>query len=747
MRRALVVLVLIAGCVDGPPDGARVRYNQGVALLAEGKLDEAVTALAEARTAERGDPELRYGIAFNLGVAYAKQGEAAAADGPQKDATKAVDRYRRAAESFNYAKKVKKKDADAQANLERVQARILALIDEANRGENGLEKRLEQLIGGERGLRDEARALWTAQDARTSADPLADKDTFDGAATRQRILGAEAGVVADLAGDEITAIGGKAEAQRSDEEKGRLVQLQNLDLYLQDARKEMLDARRNLSEMQAELAYRRTEGALVALKRAREQLLDPVTVLRGVAQEHLELMDLTAKVAAMRGTVKLGEAPPEIPAWMEPVALSGQQLELHARVEEVRARLAAVASSSGQPAADAKPEEARTRQQVAGALPAIVDAAAAMRRASEGLRDGRLAEGTTAQREALEAMAKAIEQFLTLRGLIDLALAEQKPVVAALGPEASGLTAADRMRIVGGGARQNHDRVARMQQMIADELARATAAGPDGQAPTDEQKQQAQALYGQAETVRGEALAALAALRTVGEGGQGPPALESAQTAQQKLVELQRLFFSVPEHLKQLIHDQGETADRTAEAIAMDDLARTPALPPLVQREREHQQMGDAIAQAIAAQADAAAQQPQQPPNPNLQEAAGEVRNAVVSMQDAAETLGKAADPSATMSFDLSPVHESQKTAIEHLENALRLLQPPKQQQDQNQQNQQNQQPSDPQDEGQQGQPDKNQTKEDAERRLQQVREREAQRQRERKERQRMAPEPVDKDW
>ena len=261
-------------------------------------------------------------------------------------------------------------------------------------------------------------------------------------------------------------------------------------------------------------------------------------------------------------------------------------------------------------------------------------------------------------------------------------------------------------------------------------------------------------MYDRAETLRGEALAALAALRTVGEGGKGPPALESAQTAEAKLVELQRLFFSVPEHLKQLIRDQGETADRTAEAVAMDDLARRPALPPLVQREREHEQLGDAIAQAIAAQADAAAQQAQQAQpgqpapqaNPNLQEAAREVRNAVVSMQDAAETLGKAADPSATMSFDLSPVQDAQKTAIEHLENALRLLQPPKQQQDDGKgQGQDQPQPQDP--KPGQGQPDPSQTKEDAERRLQQVREREAQRQRERKERQRMAPEPVDKDW
>jgi hypothetical protein len=766
-----------SGCFEGPPLEGRVRYNQGVAALNAGKLDEASTAFLDARSAAGYDGALRYRAAFNLGATYARQAELAVT-GEDRDVDRAIEQYRQASAWFTDAVRLQQDDPDARANLERVEARILALVDEANRGAGGLEQRLDELIAGERELRDQVRGLWQAQDARgAGADPLADKDGFDGAATRQRTLAAEAGVIADLAGDEITAIGGKAEAQRSDQEKSRLVQLQNLDLYVQDARKEMTDARRNLTELRAELSYRRVEGALEALKRAREQLLDPVTVLRGVAQDHVELTGHTAAIEEARAELTLGEKPPKIPAdipqWMEPVALGGKQLDLRARLDEVKARLSAFASApapdpaaaaggqGGDPQAAAQaqaqaPAQARAKAQVVAALPEIEAASAHMMRAAEALRTGDVKAGAAAEREALQALARAIEQFLELRGLVDISLAEQRPVVAAVTPPAAGaeaetMTAAQRDRIVRDGAARNRDRLRRMQQMIADELAKAP--------PGDEQQQQeARELYDRAETLRAEAEAALDQLLVVAGGGKGPPALASATTAQQKLEEMQRLFFSVIEHLKQLIREQGETRDRTNDAVTLDDLSRKPLLPVLGEREGGHAKMADAIAQALAAQADAAAQQAQQAqgqpasgPNPGAyKEAAGEVRNALTSMQDAIETLAKAADPSATMSFDLSPALGSQQQAIDHLENALRLLQPPPKKNDQQQdQQQQDQQQQDQQQQGQQDQQQQQQqqSKDDAEKRLQQVREREAQRQRERREQQRLAPDPVDKDW
>src|SRR5690606_22872820 len=166
--------------------------------------------------------------------------------------------------------------------------------------------------------------------------------------------------------------------------------------------------------------------------------------------------------------------------------------------------------------------------------------------------------------------------------------------------------------IVGDGAARNRERVVRMQQMIA-ELAMppATQAAP-GQPvePEDpEAAKQREELYGKAEALRAEAQAALDQLLAVAKGGKGPAALESATTAQAKLEEMQQLFYSVIEHLKKLVRDQGETRDRTGDAIVLDDLARKPMLPPLAQRQDGHAQTADAIANALAQQADAAAQQ------------------------------------------------------------------------------------------------------------------------------------------
>jgi len=780
--KALVVLAMIAalGCGDSRARAAREQYNTGVALLADGKLDEAETALLAARDQAGFDDEVRFRAAFDLASVSIARAEAAAGGQPP-DPAKAIAAYRQARTWLSDAVRRHPKDVDARANLERVEARILALVDEAARGDDSLDKRLDRAIATERGLRDAARALWADQ-AAAGGDPLAGKDAFEAAATQQRTLGAETGAIADLAGDEITAIGGKKEAERTDEEKVRLVQLQNVDLYIEDARKEMTDARRNLHELQGELAHQRTAAALESLKRAREQLLDPIAVLQGVAGDEVQL---GGYLGALTELAKPGQARTEIPAWLTAKELGGEQIDLRARLEEVKARLEAALQPPEPPQAGAEPDPKaaqaeQLRAQIAAAMPAIEEASTAMKRASDALSAEDVPGGTVAAHDSLLALARAIEQFLALRQLIDVALADQHGVVAAITPPAAdapppdgkAMTTADRAKLVSDGVGKNRARLARMQAMIADELAKATAAPAEPAPPAQPgapdpaaEAEQAKQLYAQAEALRVEADAALVALATVAAGGKGPPALESAQLAQRKLVEMQKLFFSVVEHLKELIRQQGETRDDTATAQAEDDAGRAQRLPDLIGREDGHAQLAEAIASALAAQADAANQQqgnPQpgnpQPGNPQqgqpqqgggpspqaLGQAAGEVRSGLASMQDASTTLTQARDQAQQMSYDIGPALEAQKTALEHLENALRLLTPPpkpdpqKPDQQKPDQQQQDQQKQDQQQQQQQ---------QSADEQLRQVREREAQREREKRERAPGGNDPVDKDW
>ncbi len=763
MRSIAIVVALcgVLGCGEVRAREARERYNVGVAALTAGKLDDAEQAFLAARDRAGFDDEVRFRAAFDLAAVSIARAEAAAAAQPP-DPTKAVAAYEQARSWLSDAVRRRPKDVDARANLERVEARLLALIDEANQGENGLERRLDRAIATQRGLRDAARGLWANQ-AAAGGDPLAAKDAFEGAATQQRTLAAETGVIADLAGDEITAIGGKKEEERSDEEKVRLVQLKNLDLYVEDARKAMTDARRNLHELRGELAHERTAVALESLKRAREQLLDPITVLQGVATDEAQL---GAYLGALAELAQPGRDAAAIPAWLTAKELGGEQIDLRARLEEVKARLDA-ALQAPPPAADEPPDPKaadaeKIRAQIAAAMPAIEEASAAMQQASDALSAEDVAGGTAGARAAVLALARAIEQFLALRQLIDVALADQRGVVAAITPPAEGaaidpkaLSARDRAKLVDDSVVKNRARLARMQRMIADELATATQPPDPSQPPQPgapdaaQAAEQAKQLYAAAEALRVEADAALAALATVAAGGKGVPALESATVAETKLVEMQKLFFSVIEHLQQLVREQGETRDDTEVAQTEDDVGRAARLPDLIGRESQHAELAEAIASALAAQADAANQQGGAAPAPGggpspaaLGQAAGEVRSGLGSMQDAVTTLTQARDQAQQMSYDIGPALAAQQTAIEHLENALRLLSPPPQQNDQ----QQDQQKQDQQKQDQQKQ---DQQQQSAEQQLRQVREREAQREREKRERERQqhGDDPVDKDW
>ncbi len=759
---AILALAALLACGDASGRAARTTYNAGVALLGEGKLDEAEQRLLAARDLAGYDDEVRFRAAFDLAAVAVARAEAALAAQPPA-ADQAMAAYEKARTWLSDAVRRRPKDADARANLERVEARLLALIDEAGQGDNALEKRLDRAIAAERDLRDAARALWAGQ-AASGGDPLAAKDQFEAAATRQRTLAAEVGTIADLAGDEITAIGGKTEEERSDEEKVRLVQLQNLDLYVQDARKAMTDARRNLLELAGELAHQRTGAALESLKRAREQLLDPLAVLQGVAADEVELARYLAAL-----TAHAGKDDP-LPAWLTARGLGGDQIDVRARLEEVKARLQAALDAPAPGADGGAPdpkaaEAAKVKAQVAAAMPSLEEASTQMKVASDALAAEDVAAGSTAAQASLVAIATAIEQFFALRQLIDVTLAQERDVIAAITPPAEGAQAlppAERAKRVDDGVSKNRARLERMKALIAEEQDKATApppADPSGAAPAapdpqqlEEQKQ----LFARAEALRLEADAALVALAAVAAGGKGPPALDSAKLAEAKLVELQKLFFSVIEHLKELIREQGETRDDTTSAQAEDDTGRAARLPGLIERQSTHGQVAEAIAQALASQADAAAQQggqggapqggaPQGGPTPQaLGQAAQEVRSALGSMQDATTTLTQARDQAQQMSYDIGPAIDSQKTAVEHLENALRLLQPPQQdkQDKQDQQNQQQQQQPDKQDQQQQQQ-------QSADQQLQQVREREAQREREQRERERQAggADPVDKDW
>ena len=110
----------------------------------------------------------------------------------------------------------------------------------------------------------------------------------------------EARTVGDLAADEAKAVEDKPEDQRTQEESGKLIQLKNFDYYLQKAQGSLADTRRELRRLVTERSLSRASEALENLKRAREQLLDPVTVLRAIAEEQSVLLQHTAGLQSFK---------------------------------------------------------------------------------------------------------------------------------------------------------------------------------------------------------------------------------------------------------------------------------------------------------------------------------------------------------------------------------------------------------------------------------------------------------------
>jgi len=330
--RYLLLACLIAGCISEHRD-ARDKYNEGVAALAKAQYEAAEKALLEARSQAGVDPELRFRAAYDLGVAFAAHADQKRI-GKDADLAKALELAQQAASWLSDADRLRPGDANTKANLAIVRARVQAIGDELRKGEGKLEVRLDRLIQDQRGVLDEARAAWVAIKQAGGSDPLAQQAQLTHLADRERGIGAEAGVVGDLAADEIDAIGKKPEDKRDDQEKVRVVQLKNLDLYLLEGRTRITEARRKLQELAAEDGVARSEAALVALKRAREQLLDPISVLRMVAKDEVAVLQDTAH--SDTGALDLGskdarnakakdakdgknaEAPEVLPGWPEP---------------------------------------------------------------------------------------------------------------------------------------------------------------------------------------------------------------------------------------------------------------------------------------------------------------------------------------------------------------------------------------------------------------------------------------------
>lgn len=766
----LVLLVFLVGaaCNSGDVSPARSRYNHGIDLMAQGDLQLAERAFLDARNEAKGDQPVRYSAAFNLGMLHVRKAD----DLELSDPPGAMAELEQARSWFQDAARVRSDDTDARTNLQIVGRKLQVLADQINQGKNGLEARLDRVIEDQRGLRDQVRQLMEAvAKSGNEAEPIAFRDAFATLATSERVLMADVGTISDLASDELAGLDGQNPEEMQQKDLVRQMQLRAVNAFLQSARVSIDDTRRSLRKLDARRSHSRATSALAQLKRAREQLLDPVAALKGIAQDQQEILGntmarstLSKKELNMPGQ----EAAPQqgLPAWLSPEHLAEREGDVVDRTGEVLARFQAATSAPPPPPKEGEqpdPKAERMLEMAKLALPFLQATVTAMQGAQSNLSADALEPAQIQETEALRNLLRAIEHFSELKNLIELTYAEELGVVALLDPKASEsnpalakMPTAERAKEALEAAQRNVDRLDRMTALIAEELAQAKAQAVQGQAQAqgagagEDATAGIQQTYDMAEQFRAAAATSLrelvAQLDTVSKGGRlgdSAASLALAKDAEQSIEELRRIFFSIVEHLKELHRDQSETYDRTGDAQALqDDAEKAELLPPLAASQSTHAALADALAAALEQQADAASgsEDPQaKQSGEQAAAAAGEVRAALALMKTAVATLDRATKDSANMSVDLSPALEDQPLAVEHIQAAIDILEPPQDKpQDQEQQQDQDQQQEQEQEEV---------SKQQANKRLQEIRDREAQRRREKEEEQGAGGEAVGKDW
>ena len=752
---------------EGNPRG---QYNHALGRLVEGAFAEAAAGFLGARDAAGPDPELRYRAAFNLGLALAGEADVAAAAAPDAVEDR-IETLRGSAAWFHDAARLAPEgDDDARVNLEVVLRRIAQLADQLNAG-HGLEARLDRIIDDQRGVRDRLRHLLAEVEAEgATAEPTGFLDAFEALAVQERTLLAEASDIADLAAEERTHIENQGDDAATAEQRARALQLASMDDYLGRARQSLNDTRRRLRRLEGERAHRRGDAALAELKRAREQLLNPVAVLKAVVRDELSLLGHTQALAAFSQAEIGVEAglPQQAPPWLTGRHLTNRQEDAAARTGAVLRQMEALRDAPED--GDTDPQTSRTLQAAREATSHVESALAAMRAALSALENSAFANAAGEEAQAVRSLHRAIERFAGLRDLIELAHADQGRVVALLTPPAredetvAELTTAERARLVSDAVGDNRNRLARLETLLQEALP-----GVAGEEAEAEEAEAAVQRYDRAEALRVDALRALEVLagelRAAADSRAATP-LPPAREALDDIEALRRLFFSIVEHLQALLVEQTETHDGTATLqfeSQVDELV--PELGWVEERQAGHAGMADALAKALANQADQAnaalgtqtggagaaggtapdaaapgtAEQAQA-----AADAAREVRAAAGRMVGARAVLADAAERAASMSPDLEPALADQLAAIEHVENAIRLLQPP-------QQNDEGGDDGSGQSGGQAAQAEPPQDAErmsqrQALRRLQAIRDRDAQRQRERGQ-QPGQQVPVEKDW
>ena len=782
-----------AATPDEVPDDARAAYNEGVSKI-EGADMEAATRLLEAAREKAGtDAETRFRATYNLGWAEVKTADTLIESTPAA----ALDRLNRAATWFREAVNLRPANDDARYNLEIVMRRALELADSiAAHDEGDLRAHVDALIEDQRSflatLREGVAAQQAAPDTNVTPDLRRD---FRGLAARELTVLADAERLSDQAARELEGIKAKPDEDRTPKEALRAARLEALVGHVHRGRERIAQARTRLRRLQGEQAYRRAAAALGSFRRARDQLLDPVARIDALLADGTEVAQLTGLKAALERGINSLQTPVTAPGWLTPTYLADSQARLESRTAELHTGLASglaahdpsPVATAGEP--DQAAEQAHLVEKLRAATPLIEDARHGFESAVKALSTGDLNDALKDQRVALEALAAAREQFLDLRGLIELVYGEEQrvatliaeppredtdPAAAGQAPPVSGGPSAHEAMALGASLHErNLERTVRLGGMLSDALAEALAPGEQGSsaatgvtpaAPAGggerERLERAYELLRQAQDAMNEATGAFAEVTATAAGEPAPakaPETTRSSVAQAiaHLEELRRLFFNIIEHLQDAARRQQGLADDTETLAALDNAAAAAGMArragPIGHRQDRLAAAADGISEALRTEAKA-------PPPEGAPETGPAEASDTERLTQAADLVAKAGGAMHEAAKQLAPeqpalnkARDAQDQALGALNEAIALLQPPQKppenNSDQQKQPQQAEQPEAGDKGEQQRKKDEDAAETDLSQLLQGVRDREASRREERAKTRNRGYEPVEKDW
>ena len=703
---------------------------------------------------------------------------------------------------------------EARGNLEIVLKRQLNAQDLMAQKFNTPERQLDALIAAQREIRESARALsQQIAGTSAERDPISFQNDFRAIARMQREAMTAGNLAAENIANAKALIESKTEEARTQEEAYRKFQFEAVIPLLDQARQYMGSARRQMRDMSMDDALRQTNKAFYALKQAREQLDDPLRILSHISEDEQNFVRLAEANAVFKSPERLAEyraktqnAEAVLPPWLNEALLSDTQQDVLERTKRVASFLDAVVSAdvSGTEQSGAEAEAAaEQRAQIGEALPLIRRAAEEMAAADGAvLRDdaeGALRHGA----KSVELLALAMERFADLKHLVEIAYRSQKAmsgvVAGDIGSESPHLLSREQQKgLLSPALATNIERLERLSAALAKASAKAIAevnkaaqsaqgqAAAQGQgdalkAQIDEQIAETQKFFEHAETLRAEAQAAMKRMAAVvdaydatepgstdvggtategtGAGGIVPATAEDAvwgelseddELAGSHLEQLRMLFFTIAEHVEELLRQQMSTLDTTTDVSTLVGDEQSMKLPAVVDRQRVHELTATQLARAITEQSEkmrAQAEQAQQG-GEQAQEMAQRYGQAASEIEVAAASMRQAQTDLQSEDRLFSEALAQQKEAAEHLEKALEWLQPPQQQQQQQQQNDQQQQQNDEQQQNaQQQKAQQKMSKEQAEKKIEQIRSRDQARRKARESRNEGSGMPVVNDW